>query len=546
MLAFCLAMAFTALCLFSSWDDSPALDEPEHVGAGLCYVETGQGWNNPFHPPLFKALAGYAVSATGPSLPREAWAIRYKRRAWQQLFYQLGNSPQNLIRAARIPSILLLGGFCFAFFQMVRRDAGDDAALWATALLVICPNFVAHGCRVGNDALAAAAAIPALWAFNRYREARGPWVYVLGVSVGLGCLTKFSLLLLFGLLPFMLLGAEGTRARRAVDAGLAALVAVLVIWFGYALWPVPQDYQLLYNRQNLGDTGHPLVALVRATESIPGVRLMSWFGTGVVGQTLHFREGHQRPTLFLGQAHHGGKWSYFPVLLGSKLPCGTLILLALGALGIFGRRRVPGPLLVYTGFAASYLLVACAGGLNLGIRHVLPVLPPLFLVAGWGLTQLQTRRLRLAAGLAYVWTVASVLLAYPGYLAYYNELVGGKAGGPQVAIGSNFDWGVDLSRLARFAQAHPGEPFYTSYFGEPSEAPKFYLGSQYRPVPDERPVAGWVAVSAQWYEQARLAAQGRALPPPGLAEPALPWILELEETGRAGDSILLFDLNQGG
>ena len=59
-------------------------------------------------------------------------------------------------------------------------------------------------------------------------------------------------------------------------------------------------------------------------------------------------------------------------------------------------------------------------------------------------------------------------------------------------------------------------------------------------------MAGWVAVSAQWYEQARLAAQGRALPPPGLAEPALPWILELEETGRAGDSILLFDLNQGG
>ena len=53
------------------------------------------------------------------------------------------------------------------------------------------------------------------------------------------------------------------------------------------------------------------------------------------------------------------------------------------------------------------------------------------------------------------WYVFSAARAYPDYLPYFNELVGGPNNGYKYLDDSNIDWGYDLKRLARYQEKNP-------------------------------------------------------------------------------------------
>ncbi len=538
LLAVTLAVIFVSLCFASSWNDSPAFDEPEHAVSGYCYVETREFWSNPFHPPLTKVLAGLGLKAIKPIPPSEAWQARQKQYSIDLFFFESGNDPQQLIRAARAPLILAYGLLTVGFFFMLRRDTDPQTALVATAMLALCPNFLAHTPRVTSDVGAAFAAFAVLWSFHRYCQDGGWWKAVFGLTLGVALLVKFSMLLLLALLPAILL-LEG-RQQRILDALQAAGLALVAVWGAYAFWAVPPEYQIWYNQYVLGNQQGLLIELVRATEGVPGLRYLSWYGSGVSGQFEQFTGGNTIPVLFLEQSHFGGRRSYFPILFVTKVPVGYLLLFLLGAYGCW-RQPPPRPLRLYGAFILVFFTFAWLGNLNLGIRHILPIFPCVFALAAWGVTRVTGRLPRTLAALAFLWVVSSVGGAYPGYLAYYNELVGGKTGGKRIALDSNFDWGVDLYRLALWAQERPEEPIYTLYFGR--IRPLGYLGEQARPLPEERPTKGWLAISEHYYRQLLLAQNSLTPNPMGLSRETAAWIAACEMTERLGDSILLCDLS---
>lgn len=541
--ALALAFLFVLLTFASSWNDSPTYDEPEHAVAGLSYVTTGEFWCNPMHPPLWKAVAGLAVATQHPEMPAGVWDLRHKDKAVEAILFAGRNDAQRLIRAARAPLILLLGGFVFAFFLMLRRELGEWAALIATAMLAFCPNFVAHSARVGNDGLAAAAAFTTLWVFNRYRESErtGLWTVALGLSVGLALLTKFSCVLLLGLLPVMLF--LGTPRRRLKDICIVGGLSLALLWGGYTVWRVPPDFQQQYNSVRHGGKEPVLLRLARATDDVPVVRNLSWYLTGLSRVSRRLQAPSRYQSLYAGQMHRGGRWTYFPRLLLAKVPSGYLLLTGLAlAVSLKNRRRPPSNLTTYLIFATGYLVVACQGQLNLGVRHLLPIFPAIFAFTGWGLAQLSARGPRSLALALYLWAVVSVGQAYPGYLAYYNSFAGGKEGGREIALDSNYDWGADLFRLDLWARQRPQDPVFTLYFG--TSLPSYYLGDQYRPIPAVRPREGWLAISVQQYERARLARLSDGSPPEGLPRTALGWVLALRDPLVVGDSFLVFPLSQ--
>ena len=54
-----------------------------------------------------------------------------------------------------------------------------------------------------------------------------------------------------------------------------------------------------------------------------------------------------------------------------------------------------------------------------------------------------------------VWYVSSAVTAYPDYLPYFNESVGGSSNGYKHLDDSNIEWGQDLKRLKQYQLEHP-------------------------------------------------------------------------------------------
>jgi hypothetical protein len=147
--------------------------------------------------------------------------------------------------------------------------------------------------------------------------------------------------------------------------------------------------------------------------------------------------------------------------------------------------------------------VAMAGNLNIGLRHVFPVLPFVDVAVGVGLAQVwNNRRLRLVVILLGVGLATETLAAYPDLISFFNVFSGGERGGIRLLGDSNLDWGQDLPLLAEWQRGHPDVPLYLDYFGtcNPAAYGIRYInvpgGYVYGPAPGRAELPGVAAVSA--------------------------------------------------
>ncbi|MGO8838991.1 MAG: ArnT family glycosyltransferase [Limisphaerales bacterium] len=208
--------------------------------------------------------------------------------------------------------------------------------------------------------------------------------------------------------------------------------------------------------------------------------------------------GNIRASFLLGNYSYTGFRSYFfyAFLLKTPLPA---LLLVLTALVVSLRRCATRcwPVIFLVGPAGLYFLAATLSHLNLGIRHLLPIYPFLYVLAGGLVLELDRwrRTTRVVALLVTVGAIAvsSRIVFFPAggskwqrvsphYLAYFNELAGGPANGFKELADSNLDWGQDLKNLKLWLVAHDiKDPVYLCYFGMAD--PRFYRIAHYN-LPD--------------------------------------------------------------
>ena len=133
----------------------------------------------------------------------------------------------------------------------------------------------------------------------------------------------------------------------------------------------------------------------------------------------------------------------------------------------------PTPLAFVVVPVVVFLGVAMASGINIGLRHILPVFPFILLLAAAAAKMLLASPGRLGPAVVAVLLVggtAEYADAYPHPLGFFNRFVGGPANGYKYLADSNLDWGQDLKPLKAWMAGEGVSHVNLAYFGQADPA----------------------------------------------------------------------------
>ncbi len=496
--------------LNGSRDASPTVDEPVHIARGYALWRTGDFRLQGGHPPLIHLISGTALLLE-PDLPPPqslpGWDQADRLTLAAQFLQGSKEHIDRIVWLARYPIALLALLLGAVVFRWAREWRGPAAGLLALAFLAFDPNIVAHAglmtTDIGVSLFFFAATYSFAQAIQRPTVAR---LAMAGVLFGLAQAAKLSALILG---PAFVLIALLHAARLSTGSGngwsgfirsirprnlsitVSPLLVALIVFIvgGLTLWAV-------YGFQWGLTPPAPGLSQVLGGLSLPAPA----YWASLLRLREHADLGHQ--AYLMGQISSRGWWYYFPLAFLVKTPLPTLIalLLATGWLlrsafsgqGSGVRRAAMDAALLIPPLA--YLAASVKGDLNIGYRHVLPVLPFVFVFIAQPLVALSravdTKRRALkwllptAYSLLLLWLAMEAIAIQPYPLAYFNELAGGPAQGYRFLVDSNLDWGQDLKRLATTLKAQGIERPWLSYFG--SVDPAIY-GIQYQRLPMPSP-----------------------------------------------------------
>ncbi|MDH7474295.1 MAG: phospholipid carrier-dependent glycosyltransferase [Anaerolineae bacterium] len=523
LIAIALLLLMFAQVLGSARLKSPTMDEQNHIARGLAYLRTGDLRLSVEHPPLVNALCALPLllcpqiklPLDHPSWQNGAWYVFADEFLWRANAADV----DLIVFLARLPVMglsLLLGALAY---RWAKELAGVRAGLVALFLVACDPNILAHARLATTDLGVAVFSFLAIYTF--WQALRGPGfqpglrITLAGVALGLALTAKFSALLLC---PLFCLLALWALTRRTLRPAL-----VLVIVFALAtltLWAV---YGFEFGPLNANGPPLPAPSYLRGVQAI-----------------LRRTEGGN-PAFLLGRYSMTGWWYYFPVAFLIKTPIPTLLLFC-ASLVLTARQRAWGNNLCLLLPAAAFFTVNLFSHLNIGYRHLLPVLPFVFVYIASSLAKVLSLRKALLSLLA-AWYLVSALLIYPDHLAYFNELIGGPANGYRWLVDSNLDWGQDLPGLRRYVEAHGLTQVYLSWFG--SARPEHY-GIPARSLPGYplyqgeaedvgfnpyHPAPGIYAISASNLQGVALRDRDTFL-----------WFRQRQPTARIGYSIFVYEV----
>jgi hypothetical protein len=445
------------LALTSAVQKSPTMDEQNHIARGAAYLGTGDPRLSIEHPPVVNVLSALpAHLLLDLRLPLDEW---WDAGEWyhfaDNFMWRVNQHPDRIVFLARLP-IMGLGLLLTALvFRWASSCFGRWGGLLAAAFCALDPNVLAHErlstTEVGGTLFAFLAAY-VFW--RRLRQPSLVATLLAGVALGLAFAAKLSALIFGPILALALLLDGGLNKsepsrhllRRIGTLGGVAVLALLVVWssYGFQVGPVPG-----------------VARVVPASPYIRGVQAVLDFAGG------------GRSAYLLGEVSNEGWWYYFPVAFAVKTPLATLIGLAI-ATGLVIWRPTSDDLFILIP-PVVYFLTSTTVRLNLGYRHLLPMLP--FLAVHIGrLARRPVFKSRQVStyfviGLA-AWLAISTLGIYPHFLAYFNAIGGGPERGWRILVDSNIDWGQDLKGLGTWMEQESVERVKLSWFG--SARPQAY------------------------------------------------------------------------
>jgi len=565
-LAISLLLALFAQAMGHAWTASITFDEGPHLAVGYTTLRTGDWRLQPvhIHPPLANVMAA-APLLLQSDLPDprtvEGWEIASLSAVTDAVVWRYPH-PARLALAGRLPIILLT----MLLAALVFRWAADRYGMWggllALALLAFDPNLIAHGSLITTDMAVTLFIVLTLYLLDRYRRRPSPRrLPAVGVALGMALASKVSALLLVptvGLL-LLLLPQVHSPLRRLGAALVALLLAGLTLWAVY---------------------GFQVASLPGIPFPIPAATHLAIYRS----LQEHYRLGH--PAFLMGQNGERGWWYYFPVAFALKTPLPMLLLLAFAAIC---KLRIANCKLQsaicnlqsairnspLTLFPALYALSALFSSVDIGYRHLLPLLPFLYIfvarlaadrrrptadgrpptadhltarpsgkgqvasgkgqvASGKGqgargkgqgagakrppdratarpddqaTTRPPTSRLtphapRITFLVLLAWYLFGTWRVAPHYLAFFNELAGGPAGGYRYLVDSNLDWGQNLGQLRDWMRATGVERVYYAHFS-PARPQVYGVAADFLP-PDPRavpfapfdPAPGFYAIGA--------------------------------------------------
>ena len=508
--------------------DGFTMDEPWHITAGVSYARRGDFRLNPEHPPFVKLWVGSYIAATGFHLSEfRPFADKPDERDFVEQDVYLNNDSNSVQRHARQAMFALNGLLLLVLSLAVWRIFGAIVALGTLLFLVIDPTVAAHLPVVMTDlpvALLASSAI--LFGIRAFRHWEWTDVFATTTCLGLALATKHSAPIFFfiviGMGVFAVLrgrkaGSESdwavgvSRLRKIAVIGIGAVV---ILWAAYLFrFAESTSGHEVFNRplaDKIADVRSPLyrlpLKLLAASHALP--RAYIWGFADTIGAGL---QGHLAPVWAFGKGYWGnGPKYFFPAVIVLKLPIG-LSLLALIGLGLYVLRKVPAEWRRGLGSIAAalilYLLVLATGSTYGGIRHALPAIVLLAVIAGVGMHVSLLSGSKSFRYASVIFLIAAAISAVPIMRPweYYNAF----AGGPANAYLYFNDEGVDLGQrgkeLASYYQRviRPSNEEVRTIVLLPPAAVKALGMEHTEPRPDQQAmqdgsISGFVVISSRY------------------------------------------------
>jgi tetratricopeptide (TPR) repeat protein len=498
--------------VFSVRRNSITWDEDDHIYAGYMSWKHADFGLNPEHPPLVKMLAALPLLRLPLKMPEMQDRFFKLQGFLGGKDFLFKNDADSMLFRARMAASLLTLLLALLVFLAAQEMFGTGAAFIALSLLVFDPNLLAHGALVGTDVGLSCFMFASLYAFYRYVKAPSPWrLVVVGIATGLALASKHTGILVFPMLFLLAIcevagrghvredapedrervsGDERSKPRvqQAIRLSVAlvvvSIIAVAVLWafYGFRYQARPEGLQL---DPPLADFLHQLsrprearlLADVAQWRLLPesyiyglaDVRIMSDFYT----------------SFLLGEIYPHGVWFYFPVAIAIKSSLTFLVLLVLAVAALATRQLAFGrEVLFLTIPPLFYLLIAMGAGMNIGVRHILPMymfLTVLLAGAAWAFIK-RDRRWAYAIALVLVFQAVSSARTFPVYLAYSNELWGGPSNTYKYLSDSNSDWGQQLKATKQYLDGRGIKNCWFVYFAEGVVDSRYY-GIPCKPLP---------------------------------------------------------------
>jgi 4-amino-4-deoxy-L-arabinose transferase-like glycosyltransferase len=483
----CLLLAVFLQLAFSVHRNSITWDEDDHIFAGYMSWKHADFGLNPEHPPLVKLVAAIPLL----NLPLNVPVVQdrtFKHEAFLdgKDFLFKNNADAMLFRARMAVSFFTLL-LALLVFLAAREMFGTGAGFIALALLAFDPNLLAHGAVVSTDAGLSCFMFAAVYAFYRYVKAPSVWrMIVTGLATGLALAAKHTGILLFPMLLLLAVtevlrnkrtsdaqgGLQASAAKRARQLAIALIaisaMAVVILWGAYGF-----RYQARAEGRQMNPTLNEFVQglsrphEVRLLQTVARFHLLPEsyiYGLADVRIMSDFYT-----SFLLGKVYPHGVWFYFPVAFAIKSSLSFLLFLLITIWAILARRLTAAREIIFlTVPPIFHLIIAMSAGMNIGVRHILPMylfLSVLIGGASWTLIQ-RNRKWTYVVVALLIFQVFSTSRAYPAYIAYANELWGGPPHVHELLSDSNSDWGQQLHDVRRYLDQHNIKDCWFIYFAE--------------------------------------------------------------------------------
>ncbi len=546
-MVFALLLLFFWLAVDSMVGDSPTMDEQNHLARGLALWQTADSRLSLEHPPVVNRLSTLPLLWLDLRLPTDdpswespgGWYTFADLLLWE---YNRDTNLELLFFLARLPILFLTMGLGLVAYRFGLMLWGRWGALAGMLFVLFDPNVMAHGrystTDLGGTAFLFLAAflLWRVWSLPQWNWQHWGWL-VLGLGLAFG--SKLSMLVfvpifgVMGLLPIYGRFPDWRGAgRRLLQFGTAGFVSIFFVWATFSFEWKPFFF-----------ASDGLQWLNQFSGPMPTY----WAG---IEQILSFSVGG-RPSFLNGQFSLEGFPNYFWVAFWAKTPLAISLLIPIAAIWLLWRKESRGKVVFLLGTAVLYFLISRQSSLNIGYRHLLPMLPFLHLLIA-GLADAYRRTTptnhwfaapRAIIVIGFASLLWSTLWIHPHYLSYFNVAAGGPENGRNILIDSNIDWGQDLFRLQKWMAENGVDSVKLGWF---SSADPAYYGLHYEPMPGlgrqefyslwypppftpENPEPGVYAISvSNWWESH------------WDSKITYPWFREREPDDRVGYSILIY------
>jgi len=459
-------------------------DEGHHLFDGYTIWKKFDYRLNPEVPPLVKLTAALPLLHANLYVPPNQERAEQTEAFLDGRAFLVGNGYDRILFPARMACMLFTLALALLFYLMARELFGPLAALFALALFVFDPNFLAHGALVTTDVPSACLMLASIYAWYRYsKQPSLGRLLLVGLAIGFAVVAKFTGIFVWPMLLLLALAeALQQRSLRLLGQRFAALLGVAAIayamlWsfygFRYAVAPDGRDMhpplaEYLHHVPRASDAAH--LALVAKYHVLPEAFIWGLANTKVTENA--------DTSYFFGHVYRHGNWMYFPAafLIKSTLP--LILLVCLVPLAWFARRWNKRALDVAFLLLpiAVYLAIAMSSDMNIGMRHLLPIYPFLYILAAGAAIALfeANRRWAPVLALLLVWQIATSIHSAPGYMGYGNEAWGGPDNVHKYLSDANTDWGQQLKEVKTYIDQHHITNCWFAYFVDGVVEPSDY------------------------------------------------------------------------